>query len=383
MNETCPDLHPNMATPTLSAPTRCSVQTDPRWQQVLARAPQADGQFFYAVRTTGIYCRPSCAARTPRPENVCFFDTPAAAEHAGFRPCKRCRPDQAAGATPLAETQVARVAQLCRAIESAQTRLSLADLAALAGWSPFHLHRIFKAVTGLTPHAYAAAHRAQALPVSLQREAHITTAFQAAGYASSAHFYAASNAVLGMTPKRYRAGGTGLDIRFAVGECSLGAILVAGSTLGICAIFLGDDPEALIHDLQDRFPQAELIGAEAGFEQWVASVVGFVEAPHIGLNLPLDIRGTAFQQRVWQALREIPPGVTASYTDIAHGIGAPSAVRAVASACAANVLALAIPCHRVIRTDGSLSGYRWGVERKRALLDREAAQTPLRPTPPT
>lgn len=341
---------------------------DPRWAAVLARDTASDGAFFYAVRTTGVYCRPSCGARTPRPENVEFHRSPEAAEQAGFRPCRRCRPDL----PPLAERQATVVADLCRLIDGAEAPPTLHQLAVHVGLSPHHLHRLFKAQTGLTPKAYAAARRAERLRAGLAQGATVTDAVYAAGYNASSRFYAQAEQMLGMTPKRYRAGGRQAAIRFAIGECSLGAILVAASERGLCAILLGDDPAALARDLQDRFPQATLLGGEAGFEAWVAQVVGLVEAPKVGLNLPLDIRGTAFQQRVWQALRDIPPGQTASYSEIARRLGQPKAVRAVAGACAANALAVAIPCHRVVRTDGSLSGYRWGVERKRALLEREA-----------
>lgn len=339
---------------------------DPRWAAVMARDPAADGRFFYSVKTTGVYCRPSCASRRARPENVAFHDTAAAAERAGFRPCKRCRPDQ-----PVAVV-AARVAQLCRLIERAEQTPSLATLAQHAGLSPWHLHRVFKAATGLTPRAYAAAHRAQRVKSGLLKGATVTDAIYAAGYGSSGRFYEQSNAVLGMTPARYRAGGDGTTIRFAVGQCSLGAILVAASVRGVCAILIGDDADALARDLRDRFPKAALIGGDKEFERRVAQVVGFVEQPRLGLDLPLDVRGTAFQQRVWQALQNIPAGTTMTYAGIAKRIGAPKAVRAVAGACAANVLAVAIPCHRVIRSDGGLSGYRWGVARKRALLKREA-----------
>ena len=344
-----------------------AIVSDPRWAAVLARDPAADGRFFYSVRTTGVYCRPSCAARIPRPENVRFHLTAADAERAGFRPCRRCTPDQPA----LAEQHAALVAQLCRLMESAEEVPSLEQLARHAGLSPWHLHRIFKAVTGLTPRAYAAAHRADRVRAELEHGGTVTDAIYAAGYGSNGRFYETSNQVLGMTPARYRAGGADTEIRFAVGECSLSSILVAASDRGVCAILMGDDPDALARDLQDRFPRARLIGGDAAFEQMVATVVGFVESPKLGLDLPLDVRGTAFQQRVWQALREIPAGRTVSYSEIARRIGAPKSVRAVAGACAANTLAVAIPCHRVVRIDGGLSGYRWGVERKRALLERE------------
>ena len=342
--------------------------SDPRWAAVVARDPKADGKFFYSVKTTGVYCRPSCAARTARPENVAVHLTAADAEQAGFRPSKRCKPDQ----PPLAEQHAAQVAELCRLIENAEQVMSLEELANQAGLSAYHLHRVFKAVTGLTPRAYAAAHRAKRVRTELGRSGTVTDAIYGAGYNSNGRFYEESNQVLGMTPTNYRAGGANTEIRFAIGECSLGSILVAASERGVCAILLGDDPDQLARDLQDRFPRAELMGGDAGFEQLVAKVVGFVEAPRLGLDLPLDVRGTAFQQRVWQALRQIPAGETVSYTEVAKRIGSPKSVRAVAQACAANALAVAIPCHRVVRNDGGLSGYRWGVERKRALLGREA-----------
>jgi AraC family transcriptional regulator of adaptative response/methylated-DNA-[protein]-cysteine methyltransferase len=355
----------NARTQSLAAATT----NDPRWPAVVGRDARADGRFFYSVRTTGVYCRPSCAARSPRPENVAFHGSCADAERAGFRACKRCKPDQAAVAGPHA----AMVAGLCRFIENAEAPPTLDQLAARAGLSAHHLHRVFKAVTGLTPKAYAAAHRAQRVRQALAHSDSVTEAIYDAGYNSNGRFYDESNQVLGMTPTAYRAGGIDTQIRFAVGQCSLGAILVAQSGRGVCAILIGDDPDGLVRDLQDRFAQAALVGGDAAFEQLVATVVGFVEAPQLGLDLPLDVRGTAFQRRVWQALREIPVGRTASYGEIAARIGAPKSVRAVAGACAANALAVAIPCHRVVRHDGALSGYRWGVERKRALLEREAA----------
>lgn len=342
--------------------------SDPRWAAVAARDAGADGQFFYSVATTGVYCRPSCAARPARPENVAFHATRAAAEQAGFRPCKRCKPDQPS----LAKQHALRVAELCRLIESAEQVPTLEELADQAGLSTFHVHRVFKAVTGLTPREYAAAHRTRRVRRELDRSGTVTEAIYGAGYSSNGRFYESADQVLGMTPTSYRAGGADTEIRFAIGECSLGSILVAASDRGVCAILMGDDPDVLARDLQDRFPRANLIGGDADFEQLVARVVGVIEAPKLGLDLPLDVRGTAFQQRVWQALRKIPVGATASYSEIASRIGAPKSVRAVAQACAANALAVAIPCHRVVRNDGALSGYRWGAERKRALLRREA-----------
>ena len=343
---------------------------DPRWEAVVTRDAKADGQFFYSVRTTGVYCRPSCAARMPLAENVAFHVTAIDAQHAGFRACLRCKPDEPS----LAAKHAALVAQTCRLLESSEHLPSLAELAQCAQLSTFHLHRVFKAITGLTPRAYAAAHRGKRMREELVRAGSVTDAIYGAGYNSGGRFYAEANDVLGMTPTRYRAGGADTDIRFAIGQCSLGAILVARSDRGVCAILMGDDPETLVRDLQDRFPRATFVGGDIGFEQWVARVIGCVEAPGLGLDLPLDVRGTVFQRRVWQALRTIPAGKTASYSDIASRIGAPKATRAVAQACASNALAVAIPCHRVVRSDGTLSGYRWGVERKRALLTREAQE---------
>ncbi|MGO8798218.1 MAG: bifunctional DNA-binding transcriptional regulator/O6-methylguanine-DNA methyltransferase Ada [Roseiarcus sp.] len=342
---------------------------DRQWRAVAARDRSADGTFYYAVRSTGVYCRPSCASRLANPRNVAFFPTCGDAERAGFRACKRCRPDEAG----RRERQAATIAEACRAIEAAEEAPALGELARRAGMSPYHFHRVFKSVTGVTPKAYASAHRAERVRRELARPgASVTAAIYDAGFNSSGRFYETADRLLGMKPSDYRAGGANNQIHFAIGACSLGAILVARSERGVCAILLGNDPEALARDLQDRFPQARLIGGDAAFEKLVATVVGFVEAPALGLDLPLDLRGTAFQQRVWQALREIPAGKTASYADIARRIGAPRSARAVAQACAANKIAVAIPCHRVVRNDGALSGYRWGVERKRALLRSEA-----------
>ncbi|WP_439687997.1 bifunctional DNA-binding transcriptional regulator/O6-methylguanine-DNA methyltransferase Ada [Cupriavidus oxalaticus] len=343
-----------------------AIENDPRWARVLARDPAADGSFVYAVRTTGVYCLPSSPSRLPHPANVEFFDNASAAEAAGYRPSRRAAPPA------LAARHAAIVADACRRIEAADTVPALPELARAAGVSAYHFHRLFKAATGLTPRAYAAAHRAGKLRTQLASSESVTEAIYDAGFGSNSRFYETADAVLGMTPSRYRAGGADTDIRFAIGQSALGAILVAQSDRGVCAILLGDDPQGLLQDLQDQFPRANLIGGDAQFEQLVAQVVGFVEAPSTGLALPLDVRGTAFQQRVWQALQQIPPGSTASYAEIAARIGAPRAVRAVAQACAANHLAVAIPCHRVVRSDGGLSGYRWGVARKRDLLEREA-----------
>lgn len=342
-----------------------------RWTAVLDRDPGAEGAFFYSVATTGVYCRPGCPSRRPRREHVRFHTSRKEAENAGFRACRRCRPDE----PPLAERRAEAVAAACRLIETAEETPPLEALAAAAGMSRFHFHRVFKAATGCTPRAFAAARRADRVREALQGEGGgtVTDAVYDAGFHSNARFYAASSDILGMTPTAFRRGGAGETIRFAVGECSLGAVLVAATGKGVCAITLGDDPDALVHDLEDRFPRAELVGGDREFEARVARVVGFVEAPARGLDLPLDVRGTTFQQRVWQALREVPAGATAAYGEVAERIGSPGAARAVARACAANPLAVAIPCHRVVRNDGAPGGYRWGAERKRALLDREAS----------
>jgi AraC family transcriptional regulator of adaptative response/methylated-DNA-[protein]-cysteine methyltransferase len=343
-----------------------SVADDPRWARVVARDKTADGQFWYSVSTTGIYCRPSCPSRTANPKNVQLHDSLQSAKASGFRPCRRCNPDG-----PSLETENAGlVAKACRFIENSEEEPSLHSIANAVGLSPGYFHRVFRATTGLTPKSYADAYRAKKVRDGLAAGTSVTEAMYDAGFNSSGRFYDKSTDMLGLRPSKYRAG----EIKFAVGQSSLGAILVASSKKGVAAILLGDDTEALVHDLQDRFPKASLIGADQNYEAMVARVVGFVEAPKIGLDLPLDIRGTAFQRRVWQALQEIPIGATVSYAELAQRIGAPKAVRAVAGACAANKLAVAIPCHRVIRNDGSVSGYAWGVERKQALLDREASR---------
>ncbi|WFU68953.1 bifunctional DNA-binding transcriptional regulator/O6-methylguanine-DNA methyltransferase Ada [Bradyrhizobium sp. CB2312] len=346
------------------------VADDPRWARVLARDKAADGHFWYSVSTTAVYCRPSCPSRAANPENVQLHDSLADAKATGFRPCRRCNPDG-----PSVEAgNAALVARVCRIIETSEEEPSLEDLAAAAGLSSGYFHRIFKAATGLTPKTYAAEFRARKFRDGLVSCNSVTEAMYDAGFNSSGRFYEKSTGILGMTPSQYRAGGANEEIRFAVGQSSLGPILVASSRKGVVAILLGHDAEELVRDLQDRFPKARLIGADRDYEAMVARVVGLVEAPEIGLDLPLDIRGTAFQQRVWQALREIPAGGTLCYAELARRIGASNAVRAVAGACAANKIAVAIPCHRVIRNDGSTSGYAWGVERKQALLDREASR---------
>jgi AraC family transcriptional regulator of adaptative response/methylated-DNA-[protein]-cysteine methyltransferase len=345
------------------------AESDPRWARVVSRDRTADGTFWYSVATTGIYCRPSCPSRTANPKNVSLHDTPEAARGAGFRPCKRCNPD---GLSLDAEYTVI-IAKACRLIEQSDELPSLTALADAAELSPGYFHRLFKARTGLTPKAYAAAHQANRVREELGRSNTVTEAIYDAGFNSNGRFYEKSTSILGMTPTRYRSGGTAEVIRFAVGQCTLGAILVASSEKGVVSILIDDNPDALVRDLQDRFPKARIIGGDPDYELLVARVVGLIETPGLGFDLPLDVRGTAFQRRVWQALRDVPAGRTVSYTDIARKIKLPKSVRAVAGACAANNIAVAIPCHRVVRNDGSLSGYRWGIERKRILIDRETS----------
>lgn len=357
-----------LAEPRKSTPS--SVADDPRWLRIVAHDKTADGHFWYSVSTSGVYCRPSCPSRTANPKNVQLHDSLESAKATGFRPCKRCHPD---GPSTEAEN-AALIAKACRMIEEREEEPSLEELADAVGRSPSYFHRMFKGATGVTPKDYAAARRAAKVRDGLVSGSTVTEAIYDAGFNSSGRFYEKSTGMLGMTPSQYRAGGANEEIKFAVGQTSLGAILVASTRKGVAAILLGDDPDELVRNLQDRFPKAHLIGADRDYESLVARVVGFVEAPWVGLNLPLDVRGTAFQERVWKALQEIPPGATVSYAEIAQRIGAPKSVRAVAGACAANKLAVAIPCHRVVRNDGSLSGYAWGVERKRVLIDREASQ---------
>jgi AraC family transcriptional regulator of adaptative response/methylated-DNA-[protein]-cysteine methyltransferase len=348
-----------------------SYQTEQeRWEAVINSEKHADDAFVYSVKTTGVYCRPSCPARLALRENIAFHLTPKDAEQAGFRPCKRCKPN----APPAHAQRAAIVAKACRLIVDAEEPLSLEALAGAVGMSPWHFHRVFKSMTGLTPKAYATAHRAKRVREELSRRGTVTSAIYNSGFNSNGRFYAETNKRLGMKPREFKAGGDGATIRFAVGECSLGSILVAASDLGICSIAMGNDPNLLLRALQDRFPNAELIGGDKQFERMVARVVAYVENPLGVLELPLHIQGTAFQQRVWKALCEIPRGTTCTYSELAQKLGQPSATRAIAAACAANTLAVAIPCHRVVRTDGSVSGYRWGVERKEKLLRVEGAR---------
>lgn len=343
------------------------VSDDARWAALTGRDGRADGAFWFGVVTTGIYCAPSCPARRPRRENVRYFDAADAAARAGFRPCKRCRPDHPPGQ---------RIADICRWIEARDEMPDLAAMAREAGLSAGHFHRIFRRALGVTPKAFTDAVLARRVRAGLDGGSSVTGAIYDAGFAGASAFYQAAGARLGMTPTTWRKGGAGVRIRWAVGEGALGKVLVAATERGICAIALGDDAGDLVGDLGRRFPKAAIEPAEPGsaFDGWVQRTIALVDRPGAGFGLPLDIQGTAFQEKVWRALRAIPPGDTATYAGIAAAIGRPGAARAVAGACAANPVAVAIPCHRVVRANGELSGYRWGVARKRALLEKEAGK---------
>ncbi|MBL9008848.1 MAG: bifunctional DNA-binding transcriptional regulator/O6-methylguanine-DNA methyltransferase Ada [Myxococcales bacterium] len=349
------------------------VQADPRFALLVRRDPSADGQFVYSVATTGVYCRPSCRARQARPENLAFHDTASDAERLGFRPCKRCRPDL----NDRREEDAAQVAALCRLIDASDDPPALQTLADHLGRSRFHTLRLFKKVTGITPKAYATAQRDQRLRDGLHSQPSVTAALYDAGFGSTSRLYEQSAALLGMRPRQYRRGGEAQTLEFSVCRCSLGQVLVAATAKGLCAIWLGDDAKQLVAALRARFPRADLREADATFHSTLAEVVRRIDDPQTRASaaLPLDVQGTAFQQRVWQALSQIPPGQTRSYQQLADELGLPQGSRAVAQACAKNSLAVLIPCHRVVRASGALAGYRWGVERKRALLEREAQPT--------
>lgn len=352
---------PNRRTPPFAS-------DEAKWQAVITKDPAADACFCFSVKTTGVYCLPSCPSRRPLRKNVAFHAAPDEAERAGFRACKRCSPN----GSGLAEVHAAAVARACRAIERAEAMPALEALAKIAGMSRYHFHRVFRKHTGLSPKSYATAWRAQRVRQELSRASTVTEAIYAAGFHSSGRFYSGSAQMLGMRPHTFRTGGDRVRIQFSVGESSLGSVLVAATDQGVCAISLGGEANLLVKELQEQFPKAELLAGDRDFERTVAQVIAFIEAPQLGLDLPLDIRGTAFQQRVWQALQQLPAGEKVSYTELAQRVGAPKSVRAVAGACAANTLAVAIPCHRVVRLNGEGSGYRWGIERKRALLERES-----------
>ena len=347
--------------------------TAQRWRAVAARDKQAADAFIYAVRTTGIYCRPGCSSRLPRPENVVYFDTAPHAETAGFRACKRCAPQLSSAPNPDEE----RITKACRIMEEAQAQAqvppTLTALARGVGLSREHFQRLFKKHLGVTPKEYAMELRHRRLEAGLQQGASVTRAIYEAGFGATSRFYEGGADRLGMAPARYGKGGEGEAIQYAVGPCVLGLVLVAATERGVCAINLGNTGRGLVDALRTRFPKADIREGGLALTAWLEQVVGLMDSPGRELNLPLDIQGTAFQQRVWKALRDIPAGATLSYTQLAEQVGRPKAVRAVAGACAANRLAVVVPCHRVLRSDGSVSGYYWGVERKRALLAQEAS----------
>jgi AraC family transcriptional regulator, regulatory protein of adaptative response / methylated-DNA-[protein]-cysteine methyltransferase len=339
------------------------------WTALTSRDASAAGAFFYAVRTTGIYCRPGCGSRPPRRDNVAFYATQAAAEAAGFRACKRCRPTEGS----MAERHVAAIGRACALIRGEDALPSLAEMANAAGISRFHFHRVFKQITGTTPREWGKAHRLDRFAARLDSGENVAEAVYGAGFGASSRAYEAAPNGLGMTPGARRHGGRGETIRFTTVETGLGWALVASTERGICMTALGDERAALEAELRRRFPAALIWPADAALTAWAERIVQFITRPDAQPDLPLDIRGTAFQALVWRALQKIPPGRTRTYSEIAAALGRPSAVRAVAQACASNKLALLVPCHRVVRSDGELAGYRWGVERKRALIARERA----------
>jgi AraC family transcriptional regulator of adaptative response/methylated-DNA-[protein]-cysteine methyltransferase len=338
-----------------------------RLAAVRRRDPQADGQFYYAVITTGVYCRPSCAARPARAENVQFYPTRSDAERAGFRACKRCKPERESAT----EDRDRVLAVVRERLETAGAPVSLAELAETAQLSPYHLHRLFKKHVGMTPREYAAALRLQRVGSELREGASVTQAIYGAGYSSSSRFYEAGSGALGVTPRALRKGAAAVRMRSVIRGCSLGKVLIAATGRGVCLIAFGDTKAELDGALHTRFPGAELQPSDAEFEQLAERVVAMIDRSELAPDLPLDLVGTAFQQRVWRALREIPAGETRSYSEIAKRVGSPAAVRAVGSACGKNPVAVVVPCHRVVREDGKLGGYRGGLERKRALLERE------------
>jgi AraC family transcriptional regulator of adaptative response/methylated-DNA-[protein]-cysteine methyltransferase len=337
-----------------------------RWDAVTHRDSQADGAFFYAVKTTGVFCRPSCASRQPRRENVDFFVNAENARAAGYRDCKRCQP----GGLPR-ELEI--VNRACAALDAdPQQRLTLAQLSDAVHVSPFHLQRLFKRVVGVSPRQYQAAQRGAALRNALQSGADVTRATLDAGFGSPSRMYDSASAELGMAPSAFRRKGAGLTVRYASAPTSLGFVQVAATDKGICKIAFGDDPALLADELASEFANAELVEDAARLAPFIAQIDAYLRGTRHEFDLPLDIAATAFRQRVWDALRRIPYGETRSYSDIAEAVGSPRAVRAVASACATNPVALAIPCHRVVQKGGALAGYRWGLPRKAALLDNEA-----------
>ncbi len=352
----------------MKSDTKLCVDEKSRWQTLVTRDAAARVAFYYGVKTTGIVCRVGCPSRLPKRENVVFFDTYGEARLAGYRPCKKCRPDLESPDGPLVEM----VVRACRRIDEAETPPGLEELAAEAGMSQGHFHRIFKQIVGVTPKQYAAARQTQRFREELKSGRSVTEAIYEAGFSSSSRAYETAGERLGMPPSTFRRGGAGMTIRYGMAPCSLGWVVVAATERGVCLIEFGNDPKSLSDKAWEHFPNADIEEAGPDFSNLLQKVVHLIESPRQPLDLPLDIQGTAFQERVWQALRDVPPGTTVTYAEIARRIGRPKAARAVAQACAANKLAVAVPCHRVVRSDGPSGGYRWGVERKQALLHRES-----------
>lgn len=339
-----------------------------RYAALERRDVRAEGSFWYSVASTGVYCRPTCAARLPRRENIAFHLTPGDAERAGFRACKRCRPAELSHH----ERQAELIAATRACLDQAHGPLSLAVLASQAGLSSSYLHRIFKRSLGVTPREYAAARRLRKVESELSAGTQVTAAIYQAGYASSSRFYESDSRALGLLPGELRRRGQGVAIRALVCACSLGRVLVGATIRGLCAVELGDEDGRLQEQLRLRFPQATLLDGDAGLAALAEQVVAVIDGAELGPTLPLDLMGTLFQQRVWRALGEIPKATTRSYSELARQLQAPAAARAVGAACGKNPIAVLIPCHRVLRDDGSLGGYRWGLERKQQLLAREA-----------
>jgi len=344
-----------------------NIIDDARWAAVSENSSAADGIFYYAVITTGIYCRPSCRSKLPNRDNVEYYSSCKEAEAAGYRACRRCRP----AALSKAEETELKIIHACRILEQSETRIKLDELAAHVNLSPYHFHRIFKKIVGITPKQYASKHQSHRFQTNLNTTQSITDAIYASGYGSSASAYDKNRNQLAMKPKQYRSGAAGVSIVYGLARCSLGWVIVAATDRGICAVEFGDDSSALPDQLQSSFPKARLRRGDVEFETLIAEVVDFIDSPTENFHIPLDIQGTAFQQQVWEILRQIKPGETMSYSEVAERIGKPKAARAVASACASNKLAVIIPCHRVLAKSGNLSGYRWGRNRKKKLLESE------------
>lgn len=353
---------------TIHTEARQPLTDDERWKAVVARDRSAEGQFVLAVHTTGIFCRPGCPARTPKRENVEFFETTADALRAGYRPCKRCKPT----GQSISQHQRNVIEEAQRLIESFETRLTLEEIATAVGMSPWHLQRVFKAQTGLSPAQYQRSHRANILRATVSSAPTVTHALHDAGYGSSSQFYAATSEELGMTPSAYRSGGPGQRICYGIVRTWLGYLLVATTDRGICSLQMGESEDEMRERLRVTFPKAELVDDDPAFAETLEQVVRIAEQPSAPTSIAVDAHGTAFQHRVWNALRQIPAGSTRTYSEVAEAIGAPKAVRAVAKACADNPVPLIVPCHRVIGKNGTLTGYRYGIARKQALLEREA-----------